>query len=247
MTASTPAGEEPTRNIEERFTRVEAEGASAGEAKWAAMKELERAHPGLRVEYVEFQVLEEQPGEDGGGGHARVAAVADLDAWRSAEREFEWPDEPSERARELLRRITVYLGLRASVDVEEDEDVLKVSVSGPELGLLIGKHGQTIDAIQFLCAHAAYRGQEDRKRVVVDAGGYRERREAAVLRQAERGAADATRYGRAVELDSMPAFERKLVHSYLDGRADVETHSEGDEPFRRIVITPLGRRPGAGE
>jgi spoIIIJ-associated protein len=232
---------------DERFARVDAEGSTAGEAKWAAMKELERAHPGLKLDFVEFEVLEERPAEGEAAGHARVAAVADLQAWKSAESEFEWPDEPSERARELVRRITAFLGLRASVDVLEEDDVLRVAVSGPELGLFIGKHGQTIDAIQFLCAQAAFRGREDRKRVIVDAGGYRERREAAVLRQADRGAADATRYGRAVELDSMPAFERKLVHTYLDGRADVETHSEGDEPFRRIVITPVGRQPRARE
>jgi spoIIIJ-associated protein len=230
-------------SADERFTRIEAEGASAGEAKWAAMKELERAHPGLKVDFVAFEVLEERPADEDAEGHARVVAIADLQAWKSSEREFAWPEEPSDRARELLRRITAYLGLRASVDVVEEEDVLRVSVSGPELGLFIGKHGQTIDAIQFLCAHAAYRGREDRKRVIVDAGGYRERREATVTRQAERGAADAKRYGRAVELDAMPAFERKLVHTYLDGRADVETHSEGDEPFRRIVITPVAGRP----
>jgi spoIIIJ-associated protein len=227
---------------DERFARVEAEGSTAGEAKWAAMKELERAHPGLRVDFVEFEVLEERPAAGDAAGHAQVVAVADLQAWKSAESEFEWPDEPSERVREMVRRITAFLGLRASVDVVEEDDVLRVAVSGPELGLFIGKHGQTIDAIQFLCAQAAFRGRDDRKRLIVDAGGYRERREAAVLRQADRGAADATRYGRAVELDSMPAFERKLVHTYLDGRADVETHSEGDEPFRRIVITPVGRR-----
>jgi spoIIIJ-associated protein len=242
------AGQKPDQpsgmSAEERFARAEAEGSTAGEAKWAAMKELEHAHPGLKVDFVEFEVVEEVPGDGDAKGHARVVAIADLQAWKSAERDFEWPAEPSERARELLRRIAAHLGLRASVDVEEDEDVLRVSVSGSELGLFIGKHGQTIDAIQFLCAQAAYRGADDRKRVVVDAGGYRERREAAVLRQAERGAADAKRYGRAVELDSMPAFERKLVHTYLDGRGDVETHSEGDEPFRRIVITPVGGGQG---
>jgi spoIIIJ-associated protein len=231
-----------TAPAEERFARVEAEGSSAGEAKWAAMKALERAHPGLKVDFVEFQILEERLAEADATGYARVAAVADLANWKSTEGDFSWPEEPSERARELLSRITAHLGLRASVDVVEEEDVLRVNVNGPELGLFIGKHGQTIDAIQFLCAQATYRGGEGRKRVIVDAGGYRERREAAVLRQADRGAADAKRYGRSVELDSMPAFERKLVHTYLDGRSDVETHSEGDEPFRRIVITPVGGR-----
>jgi spoIIIJ-associated protein len=125
--------------------------------------------------------------------------------------------------------------------VRETPDEVHVEISGPELGLLIGKHGQTIDALQFICSQAAYRGAEDRKQVVVDAGGYRERRRSMLERQADRGVADALRYGRPVELDSMSAQERKIVHNYLAEQANVETHSEGDEPFRRVVITPLGQ------
>jgi spoIIIJ-associated protein len=225
----------------EGSARVEAEASSAGEAKWAAMKELERAFPGLEVAHVEFEVLAEAAGEAG----AKVVAVADLSAWQRSEREFEWPDEPGERVREILRRITAHLGLRASVDVEEEAELLTGSVSGTELGLLIGKRGQTIDAIQLLCGQAAYRGQSGRKRVIVDAGGYRERREGTLRRQADRGAADALRFGREVELDAMSAQERRSVHEYLHERADVETHSEGDEPFRRVVITPVQQRPAA--
>ena len=147
--------------------------------------------------------------------------------------------------REVLRRIGAHLGLRASVDIEEDEEELRASLSGAELALFIGKHGQTIDAVQLLCAQAAYRGMEGRKRVVVDAGGYRERRAGILRRQADRGVADAVRYGRAVELDAMSAGERRVVHVYLKEKPEVETHSEGDEPYRCIVITPVGRGSGA--
>jgi spoIIIJ-associated protein len=222
--------------------RCEAKGATVGEAKWAAMKELERSYPGIDVEHVEFQVVDSSTGDEDG---VRVVAVADLTAWKTAEREFEWPGDPAERVREILRRIAAHLDLRASVDVEEGPEELRGSLSGSELGLFIGKHGQTIDAVELLCSQAAYRGRAERKRVAVDAGGYRSRREAALQRQADRGAADAVRYGRAVELDSMVAGERRLVHVYLKDRPDVETHSEGDEPFRRVVITPLrARSPG---
>jgi spoIIIJ-associated protein len=216
--------------------RTEAEAETLGAAKWAAMKELEHAYPGLTVEHVSFEVREE-PADSG----VRVVALADLEAWRAAGEDFEWPPEPGERARELVRRTLVHLGVRASVDVRETDEELHVEISGPELGLLIGKHGQTIDALQFICSQAAYRGAQDRKQVTVDAGGYRERRRLALERQADRGVADALRYGRAVELDTMSAQERKVVHNYLADRAGVETHSEGDEPFRRIVITPVGR------
>jgi spoIIIJ-associated protein len=223
---------------------AQAEGASVGEAKWAAMKELEQRYPGLDVEHVEFEVLEDRPGGED-SGFARVSATADLSAWEASERDFDWPAEPAERVREVLRRISAHLGLRASVDVEEDEDELRAALSGSELALFIGKHGQTIDAIQLLCAQAAYRGEQSRKRVLVDAGGYRERRTHALRRQADRGVADALRYGRPVELDSMSAGERRIVHTYLQERPEVETHSEGDEPYRCIVITPIGRGTSA--
>jgi spoIIIJ-associated protein len=220
--------------------RAEAAGATTGAAKWAAMKDLEQTYPGLDVEQVEFEVVD--GGTDAeGAAVTRVVATADLTRWRAAQADFDWPEDPIERVREILKRVVASLGVRASVDVKEREDEIWAEISGPELGLLIGKHGQTLDALQSLCTQAAYRGAEERRRVVVDAAGYRERREAALRRQADRGVADALRYGRAVELDSMGSQERKVVHNYLQERSDVETHSEGDEPFRRIVITPLRR------
>ena len=219
--------------------RTRGEGDSVGAAKWAAMKELERRFPGITVEQVEFEVLEEGGGDEENGRPARVTAVADIGAWRESEREFHWPDEPAERVRELLKRLVAHLGLRGSVDVEEREDEIYADVNGPELGLLIGARGSTLDAIQLICAQAAFRGAADRKRVTVDAAGYRERREAALRRQADRGVADALRYGRPVELDSMGSQERRVVHNYLKDRPEVDTHSEGEDPFRRIVITPL--------
>jgi spoIIIJ-associated protein len=222
--------------------QVEADGTSVGAAKWAAMKQLEQRFPGIEVDHVQFEVLDERSEAGDGEGYARVSASADVSAWRESEKEFAWPDEAAERVREIVRRTIAFLGIRASVDIEESEDELRANVSGPDLGLLIGKHGQTIDSLQFLCSQAAFRGYEDRKRVVVDAGGYRERREGMLQRQADRAVSDALRYGRAIELDSMGAAERKVVHMYLKDRSDVDTHSEGDEPFRRIVVTPIRPR-----
>lgn len=229
--------DEPGEEVAAGEGRAQGEGDTVGAAKWSAMKALERRFPGITVEQVEFEVVDEGGGED--GSPARVGAVADIAAWRESEREFHWPDEPAERVREVLKRLVAHLGLRGSVDVEERDDEIYADVNGPELGLLIGKHGATLDAIQLICAQAAFRGAADRKRVTVDAAGYRERREAALRRQADRGVADAMRFGRPVELDSMGSQERRVVHNYLKDRPEVETHSEGDDPFRRIVITPL--------
>ena len=163
-----------------------------------------------------------------GGGPRRLAEAAE-----------EIPDEPVERVRAIVSRTVHSLGLHATIDVEETDDEIRATVNGDDLGLLIGKHGQTIDALQHIAFRAAFRGDGDRKQVTVDAAGYRERRDAALHRMADRAAADALRFDRPVELEPMRAPERKIVHNYLSERGDVETHSEGDEPDRRLVVSPL--------
>ena len=210
---------------------AEGEGDTVGEAKWAAMKELEPRFPGITADSVGFEVIEEPD-----GGTARVRALVDEDAWREASEVM--PEEPGERVRAVVGRIVHALGLPATVDIAESDEEIRATVNGDELGLLIGKHGTTIDAVQHLAFRAAYRGREDRKQVTVDAAGYRERRETALHRMADRAAAEALQYDRPVELEPMRAPERKVVHTYLSERTDVETHSEGDEPDRRLVVSP---------
>ncbi|HEU0019637.1 MAG TPA: R3H domain-containing nucleic acid-binding protein [Thermoleophilaceae bacterium] len=150
------------------------------------------------------------------------------------------PEDPAERLRGLVGRIVEELGLVATVDITETDDELRATVNGDDLGLLIGKHGATIDALQHLAVRIVFPYADRDKQLVIDAAGYRERREEALQRQADRAIAEAIRYGRAVELEPMRALERKVVHLYIRDRTDVETHSEGDEPDRRLVITPTG-------
>jgi spoIIIJ-associated protein len=226
-----------TAQGEERV--AEAQGESLGEAKWAAVKELEPRFPGLTADAVSFEVLEDA----GPTNAARVRAEVDLDAWREAADEI--PEEPAERVRAVVARVVHSLGLRGSVDIEETEDEIRATVNGDDLGLLIGKHGLTIDALQHLAFRAAFKGMPDRKQVTIDAAGYRERRESALHRMADRAVAEALEYDRPVELEPMRAPERKLVHLYLRERTEVDTHSEGDEPDRRLVVTPL--RSGRGD
>lgn len=213
---------------------IEAGGESLGEAKWNAMKALEARFPGITVECVRFAVIEE-----GNGESARIRGEVDEEAWRTAAADL--PEEPAERLRAVVTRVVQALGLRATVDVEETPAEIRATVNGEDLGLLIGRHGATIDALQHIAMRAALRGRELRKRVVVDAAGYRDRREAALHRAADRAVADAINFGRSVELEPMRALERKVVHTYLHDRTDVETHSEGDEPDRRLVVTPVRR------
>ena len=225
--------------------QIEATGETVGEAKWSALRELERLQPGLDKATVKFQVISE--GERGllgvGFAPARVLATVDADADGGSQPSVEVVDESdlAGTVRELLERIVGAIGVHARLEIEEDEETLTAAFSGRDLGLLIGKHGQTIDAIQYLANAIVYRGQmEDRKAIVVDAAGYRERRKASLDALALRSAERAASVGQRVELEPMTAVERKVVHLRLKDYPGVTTSSEGTEPNRFVVIEPGG-------
>ncbi|MGD0455941.1 MAG: R3H domain-containing nucleic acid-binding protein [Solirubrobacteraceae bacterium] len=147
--------------------------------------------------------------------------------------------EPAEALAELLEEIADGLGLDAEVEVEEGEGVLTGRLTGEDVGLFIGRHGQTIDAVQHLAQRIVFPDGPASVRVVIDANGYRERRAQALRGEADDAADEALRSGEPVELDPLPPFERRIVHEYLRERGDVQTHSEGNEPERFLVISPL--------
>jgi spoIIIJ-associated protein len=147
--------------------------------------------------------------------------------------------EAASRVHELLERLATEVGVDASVRVDEGPEGITGEFVGDDLGLLIGRHGQTIDAIQHLAYRIAFRGTQARKRVVVDAAGYRERRAVALRAAGDQAAEAAVHDRRPVSLEAMTALERKVVHEHLKGRHDVETYSEGEEPSRHLVVAPL--------
>jgi len=152
----------------------------------------------------------------------------------------EWPQEPAERVRELVEGVLDELDLDGEVEIEDGEDRILASIEGDDdYGLLIGKRGQTLDALQLLAYQAAFRGIRERKRVLVDVAGYRERRRETLVARADRAAEQALDGKRPVELDPMSAQERRVVHEHLKERSGVETYSEGDEPRRCVVVAPL--------
>jgi spoIIIJ-associated protein len=146
---------------------------------------------------------------------------------------------PAEALEELLEEITEGLGLEVEIEVEEGDGVLSGRLKGEDVGLFIGRHGQTIDAVQHLAQRIVFPDGPSQVRVSIDADGYRERRERTLHEDADEAAEEALRSGRPVELDPMPPAERRIVHEYLRERGGVETHSEGDEPERRLVVSPL--------
>lgn len=140
---------------------------------------------------------------------------------------------------ELLDHVVRGLGLEAEVDISSDDDEIRGVLDGEDLGLFIGRHGSTIEAVQHLAQRILLADPAaPRRRIVIDAAGYRARRQEALARQADQAAAEALRFDRPVALDAMTASERKLVHEHLRDRDDIETYSEGEEPERHLVIAP---------
>jgi spoIIIJ-associated protein len=219
---------------------VEATGETVGEAKWQALRELERVVPGLEKSAVRFEVVSE--GERGllGVGYAPARVVASVEAAAaSAVATAVGGDESSLAAdlRDLLTRIAAVLRVDCRVEVVEDDEAVTGTLSGDDLGLLIGRRGQTIDAIQYLVNAVAYRTYGDgRKDVVVDAAGYRERRRETLEALALRSAQRAVSTGEPVELEPMSSIERRIVHLRLQDEPGVSTRSEGDEPYRYVVV-----------
>jgi len=237
MSETTPGPETQGTNVADLGEGVvEASGETVGEAKWAALRELERLYPGFDKAAVRFEVLAE--GERGllGVGFTPARVIARVEPGGPVAPASEEPGTPGARLRELLERICDALGIPASIAIAEDDETLTARISGSDLGLLIGKRGQTIDAVQYLANAIVWKAEEDRKPVVVDAAGYRDRRRSTLERIADRAAAEATHSGQAVALEPMSAVERKIVHVYLQERGGVETSSEGAEPNRHVVV-----------
>ncbi len=216
------------------MTELTAEGAgeTVGEATRNALRELERRAPALDRASVRFQVLSE--------GHRGLLGVGVSPARVLARAAASAPIDESPlaaRVRAVLEHVTAAMGVRCHVAVAEGADAVTVTCSGGDLGLLIGKHGQTIDAVQAIVS-AIVAGSEERKEVVVDAAGYRDRRRRALESLAVRSAEQAVRDCCPVELAPMGALERKRVHERLQGFGGVETVSDGEEPNRHVVVRP---------
>jgi spoIIIJ-associated protein len=220
-----------------RELRVEASGPTEREARAEALRELERLGGPIDPEAVRFQLVSE--GERGllgiGSKPAQVVALAEVEEAPPAADESPLAAE----LRELLDRVVGVLGTGSRIQIEEQAETITLTCVGGSPGILIGKHGQTIDAIQSLANVIASRAAgAEAKRVVVDAAGYRERRHATLSYIALSAAKRVLATGEPQELEPMSSAERKFVHERLKDYGGVATTSEGVEPNRRVVVLP---------
>ena len=200
---------------------IEKTGKTVEEALEAALAEL-----GVDRDQVEYKVVE-----------APSKALFGLLGGREAKVEVVLKKvNPVDTARAFLEKVTRAMGLAVSMSVSEDEDCITINLHGEDLGLLIGKHGQTLDALQYLMNLVAQRDARDRLRIVLDIEDYRKRRAETLEQLALRLADRAKRSGERVVLEPMTPHERKIIHMSLQSDSRIETYSEGQEPFRRVVI-----------
>lgn len=181
------------------------------------------------VEQMEYQVLEE--GSKGILGFGAKPVV--IQATRKQE-------ELTEQVKGFIRTVLDRMGLMAEIRVREEEENIRVNLAGPKMGLIIGYRGETLDALQYLTSLAVNkeRSHDDYKRVIIDTEGYREKREETLKHLAEKTAWKVSKYGKSIKLDPMNPYERRIIHSRLQDYPNVKTHSEGEEPFRKVVVEP---------
>jgi spoIIIJ-associated protein len=212
-------------------------GATIEEAERTALERLRKIVPYVNPADVEYVVLDE--GSKGGFfGRGKMEARVEARLRPSDERVDADLPPGAETLREFIQRVVELMGIEAHVSASETPECVRAEISGDDLGLLIGRHGATIDALQYVAAIVVNGARRERRQVVVDAEGYRDRRAAALTALADRTAQKVARDAVAITLKPMTAAERKVIHLHLKDHSRVETVSEGNEPFRAVVVSP---------
>ena len=212
-------------------------GASIEEAKRTALDQLRKIVPYVNPADVEYVIVDE--GSKGGFfGRGKMLAQVEARLRPSEERvEADLP-EGAETLRDFIQNTVDLMGIEARVGASETPEAVRAEISGDDLGLLIGRHGATIDALQYIAAIVVNGDRRERRQVIVDAEGYRDRRAAALTALADRTAQKVAREAMSIALKPMSAAERKVIHLHLKENPRVETVSEGNEPFRAVVVSP---------
>lgn len=146
-------------------------------------------------------------------------------------------DNPEDDAANFLKDVLKTMGLEAQVKTDLSNDVLNIEVIGEDMGVLIGRRGQTLDSMQYLISLVVNKGRDEYLRVVLDTENYREKREQTLIRLANKLAYKVKKTHKDVVLEPMNPYERRVIHSALQGHSNVLTKSQGEEPYRRVVIT----------
>ena len=185
------------------------------------------AQLGATLEEAEIEVL-----EDGAKGIFGLGS-------KDAKVRVSVPEKGSaDKAKAFVSMLLDKMGLEATVSVKETEEAVQLEIEGENMGLVIGRRGETLDAISYLTTLVANKGQEKHVRIVIDTENYREKRKETLENLARRMASNAVRQRRNITLEPMNPYERRIVHEALQGNDNITTYSVGDDPYRKVVIAP---------
>lgn len=145
-------------------------------------------------------------------------------------------DTAADKAKNFLIDVFDKMNLHPEIDVEESEDALLLKIKGKDIGIIIGRRGETLDSLQYLTSLVVNKSEEDYKRVVIDIENYRQKREETLVKLANKLAERVIRYKKNITLEPMNPYERRIIHSSLQNHRYVQTYSVGDEPNRKVVI-----------
>lgn len=156
---------------------------------------------------------------------------------RPAKIEMKLKKDYEKEVRDFLESILKSMNVEANIDIKEKKDVIKIDLSGLDMGIIIGYRGETLDSLQYLVSLVINKDQScEYKRVILDTENYRDKREETLKKLARRLGHKVRETGRPVKLEPMNPYERRIIHSELQNNNYVETYSEGEEPFRKVVI-----------
>jgi spoIIIJ-associated protein len=180
----------------------------------------------LNEEDVEIEVLEE-------GNKGLLGIIGS----RDAKVKVTVKETKGDKAKDFLFDIFDRMSVEAEIEIEEDENNLFLTINGNDIGIVIGRRGETLDALQYLTSLVVNKQDESYKRVVLDIENYRQKREDTLIKLAKRLADKVKKYRKSITLEPMNPYERRIIHSTLQDNRYVRTYSLGDEPNRKVVIT----------
>jgi spoIIIJ-associated protein len=200
---------------------IEMTGRTVEEAVKNALSELN-----VTEDKVEVEVLEE-----GSKGLFKLIGAKPARIRVKVKRDYIY------EAKTFLRDVLNAMNVKAEIRIKEEADTINISLTGPDMGILIGYRGETLDSLQYLISLVVNKGHETAyKRVVLDTENYRTKREETLKRLAQKVAGTVRRTGKLIRLEPMNPYERRVIHSALQDDRYIQTHSEGEEPYRRVVV-----------
>ncbi len=200
---------------------IEITGKSVDDAIKNALSELNVTEDKIEVEVI----------DEGNKGLFKIIGVKPAKIRVKVKRDYIY------EAKAFLRDVLDAMGIKAEIRIKEEQDVISINLTGPNMGLIIGYRGETLDALQYLISLVINKGHDiEYKRVILDTESYREKRQETLRRLAEKTAYRVKKNGKSFKLEPMNPYERRIIHSALQNNPFVKTYSEGEEPYRRVVV-----------